>query len=68
MDEPAWSEPFWPDRLQRFRPLQLPTPITAEWAWGGATGAGVKVAVIDSGIDASHPWVGSVGRRRRPRV
>jgi subtilisin family serine protease len=34
--------------------------ITAEWAWGGSTGAGVKVAVIDSGVDASHPAVGSV--------
>jgi subtilisin family serine protease len=32
--------------------------ITAEWAWGGSTGAGVRVAVIDSGIDASHPAIG----------
>ena len=32
--------------------------ITPEWAWGGSTGAGVKVAVIDSGIDADHPAVG----------
>lgn len=29
--------------------------LTPEWAWGGATGAGVRVAVIDSGIDADHP-------------
>jgi subtilisin family serine protease len=29
--------------------------LSAEWAWGGATGAGVRVAVIDSGIDAAHP-------------
>ena len=36
-------------------------PITKEWAWGGATGAGVRVAVIDSGIDADHPLVGRVG-------
>jgi len=34
--------------------------ITPEWAWGGSTGQGVKVAVIDSGIDASHPAVGGV--------
>lgn len=26
-------------------------PITREWAWGGATGAGVRVAVVDSGVD-----------------
>ena len=32
--------------------------ITPEWAWEGSRGAGVKVAVIDSGIDASHPLVG----------
>ena len=29
--------------------------ISPEWAWGGSTGAGVKVAVIDSGIDMEHP-------------
>lgn len=29
--------------------------ITPEWAWGGADGSGVRVAVIDSGIDADHP-------------
>ena len=34
--------------------------IDKEWAWGGATGAGVTVAVVDSGIDAGHPQIGSV--------
>jgi subtilisin len=29
--------------------------LSPEWAWSGATGAGVRVAVIDSGIDADHP-------------
>jgi len=29
--------------------------ITPQWAWGGSTGEGVKVAVIDSGIDRTHP-------------
>jgi subtilisin family serine protease len=37
----------------------LPTAeVTPEWAWGGSTGAGVKVAVIDSGIEAEHPAIG----------
>ncbi len=36
----------------------LPAAITREWAWGGSTGAGVKVAVIDSGIDVHYPGVG----------
>ena len=34
--------------------------MTREWAWGGATGAGVDVAVIDSGIEDGHPLVGRV--------
>lgn len=29
--------------------------ITPEWAWEGADGTGVRVAVVDSGIDADHP-------------
>ncbi len=29
--------------------------LTPEWAWGGATGRGVRVAVVDSGVDADHP-------------
>ena len=40
--------------------IDLPHQITPEWAWGESTGRGVKVAVLDSGIDASHPWVRSV--------
>lgn len=34
--------------------------MTKEWAWGGATGAGVDVAVVDSGIEVGHPLVGEV--------
>jgi subtilisin len=29
--------------------------LSPEWAWGGATGRGVRVAVVDSGIEAGHP-------------
>lgn len=29
--------------------------LTPEWAWGGATGRGVRVAVVDSGVEADHP-------------
>lgn len=40
--------------------LRLPGAMTLEdlspdWAWGGATGRGVRVAVVDSGIQADHP-------------
>jgi subtilisin len=57
---PAWSDQFAPETLARIPSISLPAPVTKEWAWGGATGAGVKVAVIDSGIDADHPAVGRV--------
>lgn len=57
---PAWSEPFAEEALATVAPLDLPDPITREWAWGGSTGAGVRVAVVDSGIDATHPAVGPV--------
>ncbi|MGB9377255.1 MAG: S8 family serine peptidase [Mycobacteriales bacterium] len=40
--------------------FDAPSPITREWAWGGSTGRGVRVAVVDSGIDASHPDIGSL--------
>jgi subtilisin len=58
--KPAYAEQFEPDRLRQIVPLGLDGPITKEWAWGGATGAGVKVAIIDSGIDADHPLVQGV--------
>jgi subtilisin len=29
--------------------------LSPEWAWGGATGKGVRVAIVDSGIEAAHP-------------
>jgi len=58
---PAWSLPAsagdairiassWPERLSR------------EWAWGGSTGAGVRVCVLDSGIELGHPLVGDIQR------
>jgi len=58
--KPAWSWQFEAGKLAPATPLSLPSPITADWAWGGSTGAGVRVAVVDSGIDAAHPAVGTV--------
>ncbi len=55
---PAWSQQFAPEMLLTLTPVPPLDRITPEWAWGGSDGEGVKVAVIDSGIDADHPAVG----------
>jgi subtilisin family serine protease len=34
--------------------------VTREWALGGATGAGIDVCVLDSGVDPTHPLVGEL--------
>ena len=57
--KPAWSEAFDRPALKDV-PADFPARITKEWAWDGSTGAGIKVAVVDSGIDAEHPDVGGV--------
>jgi subtilisin family serine protease len=57
---PAWSWQFAAGHLPQIDPLPVHPPISAEWAWGGSTGEGVRVAIIDSGVDGSHPRVGSV--------
>ena len=59
MSQPAWSEQFDTGRLPRVA-SSLPGVISREWAFDGATGAGIRVAVVDSGIDASHPAVGHI--------
>jgi subtilisin family serine protease len=54
---PAWSEPFTADARSKLARLPALDAIDREWAWGGATGAGVRVAIIDSGVEADHPDV-----------
>ena len=58
--KPAWSWQFEPEHLKDIRALELDHPITREWAWEGSDGAGVKVGIVDSGVDASHPAVGPI--------
>jgi subtilisin len=41
---------------------RIDLPIDKDWAWGGATGTGITVAIVDSGVDAAHPAVGTVDR------
>jgi len=55
---PAWSAAFAAESLPTIEAIPEIDDVTPAWAWGESTGAGVKVAVIDSGIDADHPAVG----------
>jgi len=58
---PAWS--FSANASESIRVGSMWTkPITREWAWGGATGKGVRVCVLDSGVELDHPLVGEVSR------
>jgi len=54
---PAWSEAF--EDLVDVAALPLPGDPRA-WAFGVATGRGVKVAIVDSGVDGDHPAVGGL--------
>jgi subtilisin len=54
---PAWSEPFSPESRQLLTRLPALEAIDRDWAWGGSTGAGVSVAIIDSGVEGSHPAI-----------
>jgi len=61
-DLPAWSltrEAICAVPL----PSAWPEPLSRGWAWGDSRGEGVRVAVIDSGIDAGHPRLGGAVRR-----
>jgi subtilisin family serine protease len=40
----------------------LPQRIDRDWAWGGSDGTGVRVAIVDSGIDGRHELVGGIQR------
>ena len=56
--KPAWSWQFDDGTLPRLDTDRLPATITPDWAWGGSTGASVRVAVLDSGVEGAHPAVG----------
>jgi subtilisin len=55
---PAWS--LTADQAAKLRDPAWPSRFTREWAWGGSTGKGVRVAIVDSGVDPDHPLVGAV--------
>jgi subtilisin len=56
---PAWSLPR--DAAERIAiDNPLPQRVDPEWAFGGSSGKGVKVCILDSGVEAGHPLVGAI--------
>jgi subtilisin family serine protease len=56
---PAWSLPA--DAVDQIAlPSEWPERVTREWALEGSTGAGVRVCILDSGIERGHDLVGPV--------
>jgi subtilisin len=55
---PAWSAQFAAGTLRTLSAAGPLAAVSRAWAWGGSTGLGVRVAVVDSGIEAGHPAVG----------
>ena len=52
---PAWSSQFTQGKLEKIDLIQPLENISWDEACGNGTGKGIKVAIIDSGIDAAHP-------------
>lgn len=59
---PAWSEPFSGAGPGPAPHLQLPSRPTRRWAYGDGLGRGVRVGVIDSGVEAAHSAVRGVAQ------
>ena len=59
---PAWSEQFTPQAIKRLFHTGPIADLTPEWAFSGSTGLGVRVAVVDSGVEVDHPALGDCVR------
>lgn len=64
--EPAESLPAWSLAAGAGERISIgvewPEQVTREWAWGGSTGKGMRVCILDSGVEAGHPLVGEIDR------
>src|SRR5919198_707067 len=56
---PAWSLPS--GEAERIAiGVDWPERVTRDWALGDATGRGVSVCILDSGVERGHPLVGEL--------
>lgn len=62
---PAWGARSAHGSLtpRRFGVVSSPE-VTPEWAWDGSRGAGVRICVLDSGVDRAHPAVADTTEAR----
>ena len=56
---PAWSLPAGAEKGIELA-VQWPAEVSREWAWGGSTGRGVRVCILDSGVEPNHSAVGPI--------
>jgi subtilisin len=55
---PAYSRPFLAEAIQELASSGPLAEITPDWAWGESTGRGVKVSIVDTGIEYDHAALG----------
>lgn len=55
---PAWSQQFAAAAIRELTTSGPLADLTPEWAWGGSTGQGARVAVVDGGVEHDHPALG----------
>lgn len=58
---PAWGLATSRLELEAFQ-VSRQEEVTRDWAWGGADGSGVRVCVVDTGVEGGHPLVGALAR------
>ena len=54
---PAWSLPAGAEKAIELA-VEWPAEVSRDWAWGASTGRGVRVCILDSGVEPDHPSVG----------
>ena len=60
---PAWSSQFEADALHAMPLIEPLAGIDSGWAWDGSQGEGVRVAIVDSGVEHDHPAIGGMVKR-----